>query len=96
MILGGGRPEWREIGRGEDDGTQNAVVQMQDTIGQRQAGGTVRDQDHRALAQCLVAFGDELALTGRIEHRGGFVQHQNRRIFQQCTRQRDALLLASG
>jgi len=73
-----------------------AIGQNEDSVGAPNGGQTVGDDNRRTpfhqVLQCLLnqrfRFG--------IQRRGCFIQNQDRRIFQQCPRDRDALALASG
>ena len=49
----------------------------------------------RCASACLHSAMKDFSPFG-IEHRGGFVQHQDRRVLQQGAGQRDALALAAG
>ena len=53
------------------------------------------NQYHCAMREDVAAFGKEFQLPLWIEHRGRFVENQNRRILDQGARQRDPLLLPS-
>lgn len=68
-----------------------ALLQPQHLAGKRETGGAMGDQNHGALRQGVFAFCNEGLFTLWIEHGSGFVQQQNRRIFEQCAGKCNAL-----
>src|SRR5258708_6241496 len=73
-----------------------AMVEHDQPIHARDGREPVRDRDHglagHQRAEALLDRGLDLA----VERGGGFVQHQDRRVFEDHARDRDALALAAG
>ena len=72
------------------------LVDHHQAVHARDGGQAVGDGDHRlALHQGVEALLDR-RLDLRVQRRGGFVQHQDRRVLEQHPGDGDALALAAG
>src|ERR1700761_8423589 len=71
------------------------VLEYQDTGRVADGGETMRDHEGGASLHHFVERGIELGLGHRIERAGGFVKDQDRRILEQCARNRQPLPLAA-
>ena len=45
-----------------------SAVQAQNSVGQREGGGAMRDEQHRAIAERVLGQREKFLLPGRIEH----------------------------
>src|SRR5690606_1474720 len=72
-----------------------AVLEYQDLVGAEYGRQAVRDRERGASLREFADRGIHLAFRFDVEIRGCLVEDQDRRILQQCARDRDALALSA-
>ena len=73
-----------------------AVFQHDDLIRMANRGQPVGDNERRPARHQSFQRRQQQGLRFRIQRRGRFVENQDRRILQQCARNRDSLALSAG
>ena len=73
-----------------------SCIHYQDHVGCAYCGQTVRDYDRSAIDHQGVERSADLFFADRIEVRVRLVENQDRRVFQECPRDRDTLTLTAG
>ena len=73
-----------------------ALLQHQNALRTLYSGGPVGNNDAGTVLFGVVYRIPHISLRGGIQCRGGFIEDQHRRIFQQCPGDSDALALPTG